>query len=133
MPYMKVYHEVDPKQKLLDDIGDISQHEVFGTNILVAVYQRPTTTMLGGKKFDLTPKTVEEDKYQSKVGLVIAKGPSAFKDPDGLFFGDSEIKLHDWVIIPASAVKSLLVNGVMCRLMKDTLVDMRVADPDAIY
>lgn len=38
MPYAPMMHDVDPKQKILDEIGDISKFEVFNNQILVAVY-----------------------------------------------------------------------------------------------
>jgi hypothetical protein len=133
MPYMKINHEVDPKEKLLADLGDISGLEISNNNVLVAVYQRPTTTMLGGKTFYVSDKVVDEDRYQSKVGLIIGQGPTAFDDPEGQWFTGIEFKLHDWIVTPASSAYSMMVNGVMCRLVPDTSIKMRVNDPDVIY
>jgi len=133
MPYVKIDHKVDPKEKLLAEIGDLSDITVFNNNILVAVYQRPTTVTLGGKEFHLADKTVEEDRYQSKVGLVLKMGPTAFNDPDGQWFQGVEVKEHDWIVIPPSAATSMIVKGVLCRLMADTQVKMHVSDPDAVY
>ena len=41
MPFMIMDHAVDPKQKLLEDLGDLSTVEIFNNQILVAVYIRP--------------------------------------------------------------------------------------------
>ena len=133
MPYMKINHEVDPKEKLLSDLGDISELKLTANNVLVAVYQRPTTTMLGGKTFYVSDKTMEEDRYQSKVGLIVAHGPTAFEDPDGQYFRGIEFKLHDWIVTPASSAYSMMVNGVMCRLIADSYIKMHAPDPDMIY
>jgi hypothetical protein len=35
MPFMIMEHATDPKQKLLDDIGDISAFEIFNNQILI--------------------------------------------------------------------------------------------------
>ena len=134
MAYIKINHEIDPRQKILDDIGDISNTiEISNNNVLVAVYQRPTTTMLGGQKFYVADKVVDEDRFQSKVGLIVAAGPTAFKDPDGTWWQGIEFNLHDWAVIPPSAAQSMLVNGVMCRLVADQYIKCRVTDPDVIY
>ena len=47
MPFMVMQHEVDPKQKLLDELGDISNVEIFNNQLLVAVYIRPKKTKSG--------------------------------------------------------------------------------------
>lgn len=133
MPYVKIDHKVDPKEKLLTEIGDLSDLTVFNNNILVAVYQRPTTVTLGGKEFHLSDKTVEEDRFQSKVGLVLKMGPTAFQDDEGKWFQGVEVKEHDWIVIPPSAATSMIVKGVLCRLMADTQVKMLISDPDAVY
>ena len=44
MPAMLMDHDVDPRQKLLEEMGDISKVEVFNNQILVAVYLRPEKT-----------------------------------------------------------------------------------------
>ena len=65
-------HEVDPREKLLAEIGDLSKFEIFNTGVLVAVYIRPEKTK--GSIF-LTEKTRDEDRHQSKVGLVVKMLP----------------------------------------------------------
>jgi hypothetical protein len=133
LPYVKPQHEIPPKEKILEEIGDITDIEVFNNNVLCAVYQRPTTITLGGKQFHLADKTVDEDRYQSKVGLILKIGQNAFKDPDGQWFDGVEFKEHDWIILPPSAATSMIVRGTLCRLVPDTQVKMRVPDPDDVY
>jgi len=88
---------------------------------------------LGGKKFHLSDKTVDEDRYQSKVGLIVKLGSSAFHDEDGTWFQGIEVKLHDWVVLPPAAATSMLVNGVLCRLVADTSIKMLINDCDTVY
>ena len=130
---MKVEHEVDPKIKILDEIGDLSGLSIRDNYALVAVYQRPTTMKLGGKTFHVSHKTVDEDRYQSKVGLLLKHGPTAFKDPNGSYFNGVDWKVGDWVVIPAIATSSLMVNGVLCRIVEDEVIKIGAEDPDEIF
>jgi len=130
MPYAPMMHDVDPKQKILDEIGDISKFEVFNNQILVAVYIRPQKTKSG---IYLSDKTTDEDRFQSKVGLVIAKGPEAFQDSTGEWFNNVTIEMHDWVVFRPSDGWNVTVNGVLCRMMQDAQVRARVAHPDMAY
>ena len=136
MPYVKVEHEIDPKQKILDDIGDIfDKIKLTNNRVAVAVYQRPRTFNLGGKVLELAPETLKEDQFQSKVGLIVAMGPTAFQpNPQVVFAEDpDQFKLHDWVTLPASAATSMMINGVLCRVCQDTTIVSWVSDPDLIY
>lgn len=130
MPYAPMMHDVDPKKKILDEIGDISKFEVFNNQILVAVYIRPQKTKSG---IYLSDKTTDEDRFQSKVGLVIAKGPDAFQDSSGEWFKNVTIEMHDWVVFRPSDGWNVTVNGVLCRMMQDVQVRARVAHPDTAY
>jgi hypothetical protein len=130
MPFMKMDHDVDPKDKILKEIGDISQFEIFGNNLLVAVYIRPEKTKSG---LYLTNQTTEEDRYQSKVGLLLAKGPFACNSEDENWFGDKSFNLNDWLVFRPSDGWSITINGVLCRMMLDSQVRMRVPHPDAAY
>jgi co-chaperonin GroES (HSP10) len=127
---MPMLHETDPKQKILDEIGDVSKFEVFNNQILVAVYIRPQKTKSG---LYLSDKTTDEDRYQSKVGLIVAKGPDAFVDENGEWFKGANVDVHDWVVFRPSDGWNVMVNGVLCRMMQDTQVRGRIAHPDVAY
>lgn len=130
MPYMVMDHAVDPKQKIKDEIGDISKIEIFNNQILVAVYIRPEKTKSG---LVLPGQTREEDKFQSKVGMVLKKGPAAFLDDSESWFKDVEISEDDWLIFKPSDGWGIIVNGVMCRMIDDTLVRGRTHHPDSVW
>ena len=130
MPYMRMEHDVDPAQKLIKELGDISDIEIFNNQILVAVYLRPEKTKTG---IYMPDKHREEDKYQSKVGLVVKKGPSAFIDTGDNWFKDIEINLNDWIMYRATDGWSITVNNVLCRMLDDTAVRGRIPHPDAVW
>ena len=122
-------HDEDPKQNLLDQLGDISQVELFHNQVLLAVYLRPEKTKSG---LILTANHLDEDKYQSKVGLLIKRGPLAFEQ-DGNWFTGVTFQDHDWLIFRPSDGWSITVNGVLCRIFDDISIKGRAPHPDSVY
>jgi co-chaperonin GroES (HSP10) len=130
MPFMIMQHQVDPKELIHKEMGDISPVEVFNNQLLVAVYIRPEKTKSG----ILLPGQVrDEDKFQSKVGLVIKKGPSAFEDTNGEWFKGVDINVGDWIIMRSSDGWSITVNNVLCRMIEDVNVRGRIDHPDRVW
>lgn len=130
MPHMPMSHDVDPRDELLKSLGDLSTIELFNNTILLAVYIRPQRTKSG---LYLSDKTIDEDRYQSKVGLLVGAGPMAFADPEGQWFSGVQIKSHDWLVYRPSDGWNVTVNGVLCRMMVDTQIRMRISHPDEVY
>ena len=131
MPYMKMTHDVDPAKKLIDEIGDLSTIELFNNQILVGVYLRPEKTQSG---LYMPDKHRDEDRYQSKVGLLLKKGPRAFEPTgDGWFDGTENFALGDWLVFRPSDGWSITVHGVLCRTLSDMQVKKRVKDPDEVW
>ena len=129
MPHMPMSHEEDPKQKLLDQLGDISKIELFHNQVLLAVYLRPEKTKSG---LILTADHLDEDKYQSKVGLLVKRGPLAFEQ-DGNWFTGMTFEDHEWLIFRPSDGWSITVNGVLCRIFDDISIKGRAPHPDSVY
>jgi hypothetical protein len=129
MPHMPMSHEEDPKQKLLDQLGDISQIELFHNQVLLAVYLRPEKTKSG---LILTADHLDEDRYQSKVGLLVKRGPLAFEQ-DGNWFTGMTFQDHEWLIFRPSDGWSITVNGVLCRIFDDISIKGRAPHPDSVY
>ena len=130
MPYMLMHHEVDPVQKILTDIGDLSTVQLFNNEVLVGIYLRPEKTESG---FFLTDQHRDEDRHQSKVGLLLKAGPNAFEpNAEGWFEGES-FNLNDWLVLRASDGWQITVHGVLCRVLKDVQVKMRVTNPDEVW
>lgn len=130
MPFMIMEHDVDPKKKLLEDIGDLSKVEIFNNQILVAVYLRPEKTKSG---IHLPDSHRSEDRVQSKVGLVVKKGPDAFNDPDGKWFNGYTVNVDDWIVFRPSDGWSITVNGILCRILDDVNVRGRIDHPDCVW
>jgi co-chaperonin GroES (HSP10) len=122
-------HDEDPKQNLLDQLGDISQVELFHNQVLLAVYLRPEKTKSG---LILTANHLDEDKYQSKVGLLVKRGPLAFEQ-DGDWFTGMTFQDHEWLIFRPSDGWSITVNGVLCRIFDDISIKGRAPHPDSVY
>jgi hypothetical protein len=129
MPHMPMSHEEDPKQKLLDQLGDISDIELFHNQVLLAVYLRPEKTKSG---LILTQGHLDEDRYQSKVGMLIKRGPLAFEQ-DGNWFTGMTFNDLDWLIFRPSDGWSITVNGVLCRIFDDISIKGRAPHPDSVY
>ena len=104
-------HESDPKEALLNDLGDISKVELLNTQVLVAVYIRPEKT---------------------KGGIIMA-GPSAFVDEGGKWFSNLNLKVGDWIVFRPSDGWNVTVNGVLCRMFDDTAIRARIPHPDSVY
>lgn len=130
LPYMKMEHETDPAVTLRNELGDISSVEVFNNQMLVAVYIRPQKTKSG---IILTSQTTDEDRYQSKVGLVVKSGAKAFEDKTGEWFSGVKIHENDWIVFRPSDGWSITVNGVLCRMIEDVNVKGRIDHPDRVW
>lgn len=134
----------DPAKPLLDAAGDISDYEVFHNLVLVATYIAPVRTFKGPDgediQFHLSDKSMAEDRFQGKVGLVLKIGPTAFHDDSVAKFGGVEVKVGDWVIYrPSDGFETFIRDrrrtneGLSCRLIEDVFVRGRVSDPSLIY
>ena len=128
MAYAEMQHELEPAEALMEALGDHSGIELFQNQILVAIYQRPEKTKSG---LYLAGQTRDEDRYQSKIGLVFKKGPQAFVDSSGWQFED--VQLGEWVIFRPADGWATAINGVPCRFLVDTSVKGRVSAPDLVW
>lgn len=120
-------HDVDPKKELLGKLGDLEGFEIFGPQILVATYVRPKVTRGG---IALPDSVRREDEYQGKVGLVIAMGPTAWKEDGKVDFGGKRCKVGDWIIYSINDGLPMKIKDVHCRLIDDVLVRGVVTRPD---
>jgi co-chaperonin GroES (HSP10) len=138
MPAVQMLHEKDPREVLLDRAGSLEGVEVFGNDMLVAIYKRPEKTKTG---IILVDDTRGEDVHQGKVGLILKMGPTCFLDDEGTKFRD--IKEGDWVVFRPSDGWRITLNTLRgnsskentldARVVSDISVRARVSDPDLIY
>lgn len=131
MPFMVMEHDVDPKDAIYKNVGDFLENiEVFNNQILVATYVRPEKTKGG---IYITEKNRGEDQWQSKIGLVVKMGPTAFNDTSGEWFKDVNIKLNDWVILRPSDGWNITINNAPFRMIEDIHIKGRVTNPDFVW
>jgi len=138
MPSVAMLHEVDPREEILRKVGDLSGVDVFGGDVLCAIYKRPERTKSG---IILADSTRDEDRFQGKVFLVLKLGPTAYLDDEGNKFRD--IKEGDWIVARASDGWACTLNSangsttrdsaIDCRIITDINIRLRVSSPDAIY
>ena len=121
---------MDPAQKIMKNLGDYSGVELFGNQVLVAVYIRPQKTKSG---IYITDKMVDEDRFQGKVGLLVVAGPQAFTASSDEWFENVEVNPGDWLVFRPSDGWSINVNGVLCRIMSDVQVKGRIDGPDRVW
>jgi hypothetical protein len=81
----------------------------------------------------LTNQTTDEDRYQSKVGLVLKKGPQAFEDVSGQWFDGLNIEEGDWIVFRPSDGWNITVNNVLCRMIDDVNIKGRIDQPDRVW
>ena len=127
----------DPTEALIASMPEAAgQYEVFHNRVLVATYVRPEKTKGG---IILADRTLAEDRFQGKVGLVIKVGPMAFVDSPIASFGGVTIEPGDWVTyVPSNGTEVFFVdeNGLdatPCRLIEDSNILGRTPDPALIY
>jgi co-chaperonin GroES (HSP10) len=130
----------DARTVLVDAIGkdNIENFEPFHNLILIATYVRSDKTqggiIIGGDR------TRAEDRFQGKIGLVLKVGPTAFKGKTPESFGGVTVKPGEWIMYKASDAHEFFfvdedrpLDGSSARLIEDTLVMGRVADPERIF
>ena len=127
---LKMHHDKDPKDVILEEIGDLTGYAPGPCKVIVGIYQRPSMT---AGKILLPENTKKEDIYQGVVGLVLALGPGAFEDDDVNKFHGFKVKVGDWIEYKVSDTEKVGINGVLCRRLPDVLVKAKIADPDLIY
>jgi co-chaperonin GroES (HSP10) len=139
----QIAHASDPKQEILDKLGDLSHFEIASNEVLLAIYQRPEKTAGG---IILTHNSLKEDIYQGKVGLVVKIGDACSFDSvdaysDMVFKLD--VRLHDWVVVRPSDTWALDINGnpqlmekkdfIACRLVRPRNIRARIQNPLVVW
>ena len=128
----------DPRGAILSAVGNVSWFKVARYRILVGTYVRPEKTAGG---IILADASLQEDRFQGKVGLVLAMGPLAFSD-DNEFQG-VKANIGDWVVYdPADTYELFIIDrnsiktsgsSTSCRMMEDVNVKAIIDDPLRIW
>ena len=130
MPQMAMQHDTDPAEKIFDEVGDLSEIEVPLNKILVGIYMRPEKTASG---IILADSSRDEDIYQGKAGLVLKKGPIAFKDDKSVQFHGLDPQVGDWIAFRPSNGLKIDIRKVHCILLNDLQVELVIPTPDMIW
>lgn len=122
-------------EEIMEGLGDaLDQIEIFHNQLLIAIHLRQNFKVLpNGEKLYFTDQRTDEDKWQGKVGLVVKKGPIAFKDDQRNTFNGQDVHIGDWVVFRVQEAPAIQVNGLMCRLLEDIHVRGVVTTPEIIW
>lgn len=127
----------DPRKEILESVGKLDDYDVFHNLVLVATHIAAEKTQGG---VYLPDRSLAEDRFQGKVGLVLKVGPLAFVDDKVVQFGGKTVERGQWVVYRPSDgiehfVRSLKTRGagIACRLIEDSYIKGRVDDPAMIY
>jgi hypothetical protein len=120
--------------------------EVFGSDVLIATYIEAEKTKGGIIRPDMN---LRESIFQGKVGVMLKPGEDAFlfrgsfpyhtkrkgeTDEEYLLRVEkSTPKLGDWLYYRTSDAWMCKFNGVNCRIIPDSCIKGRIADPELIY
>lgn len=107
--------------KAIADRYDITP---IGYQLLIAMWLRPKESKSKGGII-LTDRTLDEDKWQGKVGQVLALGPCAYVSDQYRVFNGEWCEPGDWVVVPKSehVSRMLEVEGmVFCFLNDDRIL-----------
>lgn len=128
MALARMRHDTDPREDILVRLADLYGVDVFNDMVLVAVYERPAKTASG---IVLPDQTREEDRYQGKAALVVKTGPLVNVGDTQARGG--ELKAGDWIAIRPSDGWAITINKVLCRMISEKGVHLRIPSPDAVY
>lgn len=130
---LKIAQASDPRAAIQEAVSKhIDGIGVMRNRVLVGTYVEPEMTTGGILR---PPKSVDEARYQGKVGLILKKGPAAFKFSDKMDTDHPtpEPEVGQWVMYRAADTWEVSLSGISCRFIHDDLIVATVEDPTAIY
>jgi hypothetical protein len=127
-------------EKIFEHLGELSHIRLFRNQVLVAISIRASEMeVAGGHKLYLPDKTVDEDKFQSKPGLIVKVGPTAFQDDTEKWFVNDGARVGDWVFYRPSDGWSIGLYArdrktlIACRILDDISLRGVTTDPGSIW
>lgn len=126
----------DPREELLRRIGPLPEDIVQFSRILVAIYQPPVAEKTDGGVYlgeALQTEDIEENLWQGKVGLIVAKGKQAYVDDENVKFHGTANNVGDWVWFRPSDGQAVEVNEVLCRVLFEKDIVGRIPNPDMLF
>lgn len=125
------------KRKVFDLIGN-EMPRVHGNRVLCAVYIQPGHHAQGtrndGSSYKIlkTTDSMKEDIWQSKLMMVLAVGPAAFKDTNEYSHYGITLKPGDWVMAQIHNCSQREIKKMPCRSIQDYLIEEDYEDPRTV-
>lgn len=135
MPALHAVHDSDPAKALTKRVGSLKEFTLLGNAILVAIYMRPSKAKFRTLELHIPDATKDEDKHQGKVGLIVKQGPRAWESDETYDFHGERCNVGDWVVLrPADGWPiTLTQNEVLCRVVTEAAIRMKIPSPDAVW
>lgn len=128
--FSKIEDPVELRNKIFGLLGDLNGLRILFNRVLVAIYIRPERTKGG----IIRPgSNVEEDLWQSKVGVIVKMGQDAFRDDAHVSFYGQRCEIGDWIGFKIGDTWDLLVRDVPCRFIEDANVRCSLDDPRIVF
>lgn len=123
-------------KKVNEQLKGMEDMEIFHNGVVVAKFIRDKLS----KNIIAASETQREDKWQGKIGMVVAIGPSAFVNEPGFDFHGLKINVGDWVMYRNTdgwdfdyLPDGMSSDKIHLRLLEDTHIKGRVKSPDRIW
>lgn len=120
------------KDAIFAQIGEVSAMipKMSPNELLVSIYVQPEKTAGG----IIRPNSnVNEDRYQGKAVLLIAKGATAFKYQGAFPWEGPAPDVGEWLVMRVADGFDLDLNGVPCRMLDYAQYKMVISDPRLVY
>jgi co-chaperonin GroES (HSP10) len=121
----------DPKAVITEAIGNaLNDVTVYGNRVLVATAPHCERSK-GGILF--TDGSIDENKYQGKVGLILKFGEGAFKYDGSYEWIGAKPVVGSWVFYRTPDSWECGLNGISCRFIRDEYIVGEVAAPNTVW
>lgn len=120
----------DARTAIRKAVGDLSEFKVLDDLVLVGTFIRAAKTKGG---ILLPEKSLDEDRFQGKAGLVLKKGPTAFKYSGPFPYEGPAPEEGDWIMYRNSDSWECGLNGVSVRFIRSEDVKAIIPRPEMIY
>jgi co-chaperonin GroES (HSP10) len=125
------YYDHDSfKKEVFENLTDLEKHKPLFDKVLVATYLEPSKTKGG---VILPDKNREEGRFQGKMGLILALGPTAFEYDGPYKYEGIKPQVGDWVLHYPSNTREFFLYNYSCRLVPSDLLELVSGDPSAIW
>ena len=142
----RAVHDMDPAKLIFGRLGIEKAGDpitdpltgvpfrLFGNRVLVGIYERPEKMDAGGgNTLYLADQTRREDEHQGKAALVLLMGHSCFVSDHVFDFGPDKVSPGEWISLWVTDGRKIVINGQMCRIVRDQDINMVIPAPDIVY